>query len=223
MAAWRIGRAVVRGLFRETAVWLCAAVLLAALCLARAELLGVRAQTAQQSQAAGDGAASQQQNGGQATGGQQDAGQPATPSIPLGSASSSTPVDGADELLKEFPGDSTSKAATDPRDGHPANEPAPLPEDIPPDPDTAQPAAIVAAPPAAAAPARPVLIELPADPRQRQVAIECNDLLTMAADLKTAVDKSTKDQLSLEVVRKAGQLEQYARKVRTGATQTAGK
>ncbi|MGB0082557.1 MAG: hypothetical protein WBP90_13610 [Terracidiphilus sp.] len=39
----------------------------------------------------------------------------------------------------------------------------------------------------------------------------------MATDLKTEVDKSTKDMLSVGVVRKAGQIEQLARKVRTGS------
>jgi hypothetical protein len=185
---------------------LCAAVLLAGLSLAGTGLLGVRAQTGQQPQT-GD---SRQASGQQA----------AQPSA-QGADSSATQTDGADELLKEFPGDTASKAASDPRDGHPANEPAyvPQPEDIAPPENAAQPAS--AAQPAAPAP--PVLIELPADPKQRQVAIECNDLLTMATDLKAVVDKSSKDQLSLDVVRKAGQLEQYARKVRSGTALTAGR
>jgi hypothetical protein len=64
---------------------------------------------------------------------------------------------------------------------------------------------------------------LPTDPRQRQVAIECADLLQMATGLKAAVDKSTKDQLSVDVVRKAGEIEQYARKIHDGTPMTAGK
>jgi hypothetical protein len=75
----------------------------------------------------------------------------------------------------------------------------------------------------AAEAATPAAIPLPTDPRQRQVAIECADLLQMATDLKGAVDKSTKDELSIEVVRKAGEIEQYARKVRDGTGLTAGK
>ena len=47
---------------------------------------------------------------------------------------------------------------------------------------------------------------------------ECADLLKMATDLKTAVDKSTKDELSLTVVRKASDIEQWAHKVRTVGT-----
>jgi cytoskeletal protein RodZ len=84
--------------------------------------------------------------------------------------------------------------------------------------DAPKPATVVAA-----APAVPADIPLPADPRQRQVAVECNDLLHMAAGLKAAVDKSTKDELSIDVVRKAGEIEQYARKVRTGTQLAAGK
>ncbi|MFZ0338329.1 MAG: hypothetical protein WAL45_09880 [Terracidiphilus sp.] len=55
------------------------------------------------------------------------------------------------------------------------------------------------------------------DARKQQIASECADLLKMATDLKTEVDKSTKDMLSVGVVRKAGQIEQLARKVRTGS------
>ncbi len=39
----------------------------------------------------------------------------------------------------------------------------------------------------------------------------------MATDLKSEVDKSTKDVLSVGVVRKAGEIEQLAHKVRTGS------
>jgi predicted lipoprotein len=51
---------------------------------------------------------------------------------------------------------------------------------------------------------------------KQEVASECADLLKMATDLKTEVDKTTKDTLSLTVVRKAGEIEQLAHKVRTG-------
>jgi len=51
---------------------------------------------------------------------------------------------------------------------------------------------------------------------RQEVARECADLLKMATDLKTEVDKTTKDTLSLTVVRKAGEIEQLAHKVRTG-------
>ncbi len=47
-----------------------------------------------------------------------------------------------------------------------------------------------------------------------QVADECASLLKLATDLKAEVDKTTKDELSVGVVRKAGEIEQLARKVR---------
>jgi type VI protein secretion system component VasF len=55
------------------------------------------------------------------------------------------------------------------------------------------------------------------DAQKQEVANECADLLKMATDLKSAVDKTTKDTLSIAVVRKAGAIEQLAHKVRTGS------
>ncbi len=52
---------------------------------------------------------------------------------------------------------------------------------------------------------------------KQEIASECANLLKMATDLKTEVDKTTKDTLSVTVVRKAGEIEQLAHKVRTGA------
>jgi hypothetical protein len=60
-----------------------------------------------------------------------------------------------------------------------------------------------------------------ADPNRPEVARQAADLLKMATDLKAAVDKSTKDELSLAVVRKAGELEQLAHRVRSGETARA--
>jgi len=45
----------------------------------------------------------------------------------------------------------------------------------------------------------------------------------MAAALKAEVDKSTKDELSVGVVRKAGELEQMARKLRGETKLTASR
>ncbi|MGD1064474.1 MAG: hypothetical protein ABR860_14535, partial [Terracidiphilus sp.] len=57
-----------------------------------------------------------------------------------------------------------------------------------------------------------------ADEAQKQeIASECADLLKMATDLKSEVGKTTKDTLSITVVRKAGAIEQLAHKVRTGS------
>jgi hypothetical protein len=52
------------------------------------------------------------------------------------------------------------------------------------------------------------------DQRKQAIANQCADLLKMAADLKAEVDKSTKDTLSVTVVRKAGEIEQMAHNVR---------
>ncbi len=48
------------------------------------------------------------------------------------------------------------------------------------------------------------------------VAAQCADLLKLATDLKTEVDKTTKDELSVSVVRDAGQIEELAKKMREG-------
>jgi hypothetical protein len=57
----------------------------------------------------------------------------------------------------------------------------------------------------------------PADPQKQGVAGEAADLLKMATALKAEVDKTTKDTLSVAVVRKADEIEQLAHKVRVGA------
>jgi len=62
----------------------------------------------------------------------------------------------------------------------------------------------------------------PEDKRKQQVADECAYLLKLATELKTEVDKTRKDELSVGVVRKAAALEQMARKVRTGTAFQAG-
>jgi len=58
---------------------------------------------------------------------------------------------------------------------------------------------------------------LPADPetlRKKQVADDTAKLLVLANELKAEMDKSTKDTLSLSVVKKAEEIEKLARKVR---------
>lgn len=80
-------------------------------------------------------------------------------------------------------------------------------------PATLQPAA---APVAAAPEAEPV--DIPAahsgDQRRQQINDECANLLKMANSLKAQVDKTTKDELSISVVRQANQIEQLAHKVK---------
>jgi len=54
------------------------------------------------------------------------------------------------------------------------------------------------------------------DPEQQRLAGQCAQLLQMAAALKSEVDKTTKDTLSIPVVRKAGEIEQWAHKAKSG-------
>lgn len=65
-------------------------------------------------------------------------------------------------------------------------------------------------------PDEPATANASQDPQKQEIASECADLLKMATALKTEVDKTTKDTLSVTVVRKAGQIEQLAHKVRLG-------
>ena len=54
----------------------------------------------------------------------------------------------------------------------------------------------------------------PTDTQKQEIANQCADLLQMATELKKAVDKSNADTLSVAVVRKASDIEQYAHKLR---------
>jgi hypothetical protein len=69
---------------------------------------------------------------------------------------------------------------------------------------------------AAAAPVieKPVPASAGGDARRQQINDECANLLMLANMLKAEVEKTTKDELSVPVVRKAGEIEQLARKVR---------
>jgi hypothetical protein len=50
--------------------------------------------------------------------------------------------------------------------------------------------------------------------RKKQIADESAILLKLATDLKAEVDKTTKDTLSLNVIRKADQIEKLAHNVK---------
>jgi hypothetical protein len=87
--------------------------------------------------------------------------------------------------------------------------------------DAKPPQQAAAAPPTAANPAAAAKADsapAPAagDPQKQEVADEAANLLKMATVLKNEVDKTTKDTLSVSVVRKAGEIEQLAHKVRLG-------
>lgn len=53
------------------------------------------------------------------------------------------------------------------------------------------------------------------DDRKKQIADESASLLILANSLKAEVDKTTKDTLSVTVVREAGEIERLAHKMRT--------
>jgi nitric oxide reductase activation protein len=52
------------------------------------------------------------------------------------------------------------------------------------------------------------------DERQRQLVADTDKLLSLAQELKAEVDKSNKDQLSLDVVKRAEQIEKLAKSVK---------
>jgi hypothetical protein len=54
----------------------------------------------------------------------------------------------------------------------------------------------------------------PAEQRKEQIATDTARLQQLAAELKIEMDKSSKDTLSLTVVRKAAEIEKLAHKVR---------
>lgn len=82
---------------------------------------------------------------------------------------------------------------------------------------------VTTASPTPAVEARQVASVAPANEDTDDAASEAADLLKMASALKTEVDKTTKDTLSVTVVRKAGEIEQLAHKVRTGGGLGPGK
>lgn len=221
MAAWRIGGSIVRGFrshSRLGSALLCTLALLAALTAVGLGLRRVHAAQSEQQPQSQSNPQTDQQPGSQAD--SQTAAQSDTSSDADSNLNDPPPV-----LPTDPPGWKPEPSSTNAPAARPAQSTASKSAPVP----SAQPAPVTssdAAKPAnalAAAPAKPAVIPLPTDPRQRQVAVECTDLLQMATDLKSAVDKSTKDQLSIEVVRKAGAIEQYARKVRAGTQLTAGK
>jgi hypothetical protein len=73
-----------------------------------------------------------------------------------------------------------------------------------------------ATPPPATAAAIPDTAKPPAPqtPQQKQLADDTEKLLVLANELKAEMDKSTKDTLSLSVIKKAEAVEKLARKVR---------
>ena len=84
----------------------------------------------------------------------------------------------------------------------------------PPGAQASPPGARAAPSPPAGQPANQQAANTPEDARKQEIANQCANLLKMATELKTEVDKTTVDTLSVTVVRKAGQIEELAHKVR---------
>jgi hypothetical protein len=96
-----------------------------------------------------------------------------------------------------------------------AQESFPLPAINPPGAKASAPAASTA--PASGQPAGQQAGASAADASAPGVAKQCADLLKLATDLKTAVDKSSAGTLSVTVVRRAGEIERLAHKVKEDA------
>lgn len=58
--------------------------------------------------------------------------------------------------------------------------------------------------------------------RRKELAADSAELLKLATELKAEVDKTTKDTLSLTVIRKAGEIEKLAHDVKEKMKQTTG-
>jgi len=58
--------------------------------------------------------------------------------------------------------------------------------------------------------------------RKKQISDESSQLLAMALSLKSEVDKTSKDTLSLKVIRKADEIERLAKTVKEKIKQGAG-
>ena len=52
------------------------------------------------------------------------------------------------------------------------------------------------------------------DDRQKRLVADTDKLLSLATDLKAQVDKSTKDTLSVDVIKKADEIEKLAHSVK---------
>jgi len=77
------------------------------------------------------------------------------------------------------------------------------------------PAASAAGSSPAEKPAKVEMPVIPAPDPNNPVAVQSANLLKLAYNLKSEVDKTTKDTLSVTVVRQAAEIEQMARKMRT--------
>lgn len=136
---------------------------------------------------------------------------PPTPEEPAADDSGAPAASLPDLPPEDFPGPSASSPAAS--GAQPAGA-LPTPIALPGSARPAVSASAVAARPAAFDPPPVPPPAKAADPHRQQINDQCANLLSLADALKMAVDKTTKDELSVTVVRKAGQIEQLARKVK---------
>lgn len=80
---------------------------------------------------------------------------------------------------------------------------------------TKEPEQNVKGPAPASQPEKTVMPAIPEPDPNNPVAVQTTNLLKLAYSLKSEVDKTTKDTLSVTVVRKAAEIEQMARKMRS--------
>jgi hypothetical protein len=210
-----IGARILARRFRPGAAWLGILAVLVLLAATGVGLHHVHAQSTPQPADPQSSAAAAEPQPGAAAGDPQSG---ATAADPQSGAAAADPQSGAAAADPQ-----SGAAAADPQSGAAAADPQSGAAAAADNPDTSpkNPASDAAAPLAAEQP-KPV-DKSPGQQRKLEVANECANLLKMATDLKAEVNKTTKDELSLAVVRKAGELEQFARKVRGDTRLTAGK
>lgn len=141
-----------------------------------------------------------------------------------GNAPSSAPAQPTAPASTQTP---NKPAAIQPAPWNPATQ---TPEDAgarsapPPASQPAQPPPSAALAVASPAPEPPIHVaDAGGDQARQQINNACADMLKMANELKTEVDKTTKDMLSISVIRKANQIEQLAHQVRDEMRPEVGK
>lgn len=58
--------------------------------------------------------------------------------------------------------------------------------------------------------------------RQRQLAVDADKLVALATDLKAQVDKSSPDKLSVDMIKKAAEIEKLAHRVKERMKASSG-
>ena len=134
---------------------------------------------------------------------------------------------GRAQAAAQAPAPAQAAARTSPQ--APAQTPAQAPAPAPPQPNEAVASVADTTSPATTAlestpqqPAKAAPVSAGGGPRQK-IDSQCADLLKMAASLKSEVDKTTMDELSVAVVRTADEVEQLAHKMKDEIKRSADK